>query len=145
METTNPKDQLTLVGEEIFREVYKGEKSLFQIFKERVVTKVNYEPEKQNGMYTPPEAFEIAMSTLSHEYGQSDFNFGIIVLYNTLGLNQDNAVEKLRPFLSGSENHRRLRDRLTSSSLAIAEDYLGLKRDTLYTPFTDKEWLSKQG
>lgn len=144
MEVSYPNEQMTLLGEEICREANKGEKPLFQIYKERIISKINYSPEKKSGTYTPPEAFEIAISTLSHNYSQSDFNFAIIVLYNTLGLNQENAVDGLRPFLSGSKNHMRLRNRLTSSSLAIAEDYLGLKRDTLYTPFTNKEWLSRQ-
>jgi len=134
-------DQLRMVGEGIFRETEQGIKSLFQIYKEEVVANIKYEDKGKPGTYTPPEAFEIASASLPPNYQQNPYVFAIILLYHTLEMSPDNVVERLRPFLSGSRTKQMLGWRLIGATLNIAEDYLGLRRDTLYTPFTNKDWL----
>lgn len=135
-ERPTSNEGLTLVGERILAEAQKGEKSLFDIFKEKIVPKINYGPQKKAGTYTPAEALQIAMGALDQNYHHSELNFGIIMIYSTLGLKPSNAVEKLRPFIEGPHTEWILRNRLFSASLAIAEDYLGLKRDVLYDAFS---------
>ena len=148
MEALGPQDQLKQTGEEILRKVNRGEGSIFDLFRRVVVPKINYGSEKVVEKYSPDEVFTIAMNTLSHNYGHSEFDFALIVLYHALDLNPDNVVEKLKPFLGGPQNTDIkggfLRDKLTVTSLVVAEDYLGLKRDTLFTPFSDKNWINEQ-
>ena len=142
MERSTFSEHLKRIGEEILQEAERGQKPLLDIFRDRIVPKINYGPQKKADTFTPPQAFEIAMSTLNRDYHQSEINFGIFVIYKTLDLNPDNAVERLRPFLSGPLTRQFLRDGLIGASLAIPEDYLGFKRDVLFNAFTDREWLN---
>ncbi len=135
MERSVSNHLLEKIGTGILEETQKSKKSLLDIFGERVVSKLDYHTPKKAGTFSPPEVFEIARHSLDTNYKHSSLNFAIIAIYKTLDLNPDNAVEKLRPFIEGPHTNWLLRQRLVAASLAIAEDYLGLKRDVLYNAF----------
>ena len=103
------------------RQKIKGEVTLFSSFKSNVLNK----------HFEPTDVFLIAQQCYPTDTTPA---MGIFLLYKTLDLNQENAVEKLHPFLENT----RWSDSLIATQLNVAEDMCGLPRDFLYKPISGR-------
>lgn len=103
------------------RDNISGEVTLFDSFKQNVL----------NNHLEPTDVFLIAQQCYPTDTTPA---MGIFLLYKTLDLNQENAIEKLRPFLENT----RWSDRQTATQLIVAEDMCGLPRDFLYKPISGR-------
>lgn len=99
----------------------KGETSLFDSFRGNVL-------EKQ---LKPTDIFLIAQQCYPTDTTPA---MGIFLLYQTLNLNKENALEKLSPYLKNT----RWSDSLTATQLNVAEDMCDLPRDFLYKPISGR-------
>ena len=103
------------------RDSIQGETTLFDSFKRNVLDK----------HLEPTDVFLIAQQCYPTDTTPA---IGIFLLYKTLGLNQENAIEKLRPFLENT----RWSDRQTATQLIVAEDMCDLPRNFLYKPISGR-------